>query len=150
MPHLLRSPYAGRSSSPSGRPTRCSSGEAEAEGDYIEALRLAGEVARLDPGHDFARLLAQRTLVEVSTTEARMQMMFVRCVGREADSTELATLGRTLRHFVLRYERAPDDAAALLATGEAPLPDEYVAAELAAWMMVASTVLNLDETIVRG
>jgi hypothetical protein len=43
----------------------------------------------------------------------------------------------------------PDDARALLAQGETPPPEDLDAAELAAWTMLGSTVLSLDETLVR-
>ena len=38
----------------------------------------------------------------------------------------------------------------LLAVGEAPRNDKLDAAELAAWTMVASMILNLDETVTKG
>jgi hypothetical protein len=41
-------------------------------------------------------------------------------------------------------------AARLLGVGEAPRNDRLDAAELAAWTMVASTILNLDEALTKG
>jgi hypothetical protein len=38
----------------------------------------------------------------------------------------------------------------LLGVGEASRDDQLDAAELAAWTMVASVILNLDETLTKG
>jgi hypothetical protein len=38
----------------------------------------------------------------------------------------------------------------LLAVGESPRDEKLDAPELAAWTMVATTVLNLDETVTKG
>ena len=37
-----------------------------------------------------------------------------------------------------------------LAVGESPRDEELDPAELAAWTMVASVILNLDETVTKG
>ena len=42
---------------------------------------------------------------------------------------------------------APEEAAALLTNGESKYDKSVPPVELAAWTMVASSVLNLDETI---
>jgi hypothetical protein len=47
------------------------------------------------------------------------------------------------------FRRDRPAADALLAVGESPRRTRLDAAELAAWTMVASTILNLDETITR-
>lgn len=96
-----------------------------------------------------ARALAQRTLREARTTGARIVCMFRRCTGRRPDAGERAILERTLRGFRARYERSKKDAALLLARGAAP-PKDHDSAELAAWTMLGSTILCLDDTIVRG
>ena len=52
-------------------------------------------------------------------------------------------LGENRKH----YASKPDDAKQLLAVGEAPKPEDLDPAELAAWTLVCSTVLNLDEAL---
>jgi len=106
-----------------------------------------------------SRVLAQRTLSDIAgiadpvqRDEAGLTMILRRCTGRTPDERTMAVLRDTLAHFRERYstgETGPADAAALLKQGEAPLPEQYDPSELAAWMMAASTVLSLDETIVR-
>ena len=46
-----------------------------------------------------------------------------------------------------RYEAAPDEAMALLEVGEAPRDESLDPAEVAAWTLAASAVLNLHETL---
>ena len=96
-----------------------------------------------------ARVLAQRTLQEAEGDEARLTLMTRRCLGEAPDTDEMAVLKDALTHFRKRYARAPEDAKALLTQGEHPLPDQYDASELAAWMLVGSAILSLDEAIVR-
>jgi hypothetical protein len=47
------------------------------------------------------------------------------------------------------FRRDRQAAAKLLSVGESPRKTRLDAAELAAWTMVASTILNLDETITK-
>ncbi|MFN3167422.1 MAG: DUF1553 domain-containing protein [Phycisphaeraceae bacterium] len=96
-----------------------------------------------------ARALAQRTLEEAQADDARLTRIYRRCTGATPDDRVLSVLREMLGYFKDRYADAPDDAKALLQQGEHPLPDNYDPAELASWMMVASSVLSLDETIVR-
>lgn len=96
-----------------------------------------------------ARALAQRTLGETDDPDAGLSLIYQRCTGKTPNDRALAVLRDTLVHFQQRYAESPEDAAALLTQGEHPLPEQYDPAELAAWMMVSSAVLSLDETIVR-
>jgi hypothetical protein len=75
--------------------------------------------------------------------------MFRSATGRTPSADDLRTLGEGLESLLLRYQAAPDDAIALLKQGAMLPPVEHNAPELAAWMLIASTVLNLDETLVR-
>jgi len=94
-----------------------------------------------------ARALAQRALLTPGDDEARLTSIFLRCTSREPDSAELELLGRALGEFRERFAATPRDAALLVTTGASALPPELGFSELAAWTMVASSVLNLHETI---
>ncbi|MEM9109747.1 MAG: PSD1 and planctomycete cytochrome C domain-containing protein [Planctomycetota bacterium] len=96
-----------------------------------------------------ARVLAQRTLAESQDDDERLSLIYRRCTGELPSTDELAVLQEVLAYYRDRYSSAEDDARALLAQGEYPLPEKHDASELASWMMVASTALSLDETIVR-
>ena len=94
-----------------------------------------------------SRVLAQRTLAESGGDEAQIVSMFRRCTGHEPESDDLAQLQSALMHFRTRYADSPEDAAQLLEVGEAPVPPELDPAELAAWTVIASSILNLHETL---
>ncbi|MEM9019397.1 MAG: DUF1549 and DUF1553 domain-containing protein, partial [Planctomycetota bacterium] len=118
----------------------------------LQALMLWNDEQFLEA----ARVLAQRTLAERTGGEgaddAGLTQIFRRCTGRTPDERALVILRDTLAHYRERYgktETGPADAANLLKQGQAPLPETYDPSELAAWMMVASMVLSLDETLVR-
>lgn len=96
-----------------------------------------------------ARVLAQRTLAEAKDDDNRLALIYRRCTGEAPNSDELAVLQDVLAYYRGRYASSAEDAKALLTQGEHPLPDTHDPAELASWMMVASTALSLDETIVR-
>jgi hypothetical protein len=100
-----------------------------------------------------ARELALRVLeadVSGADDQSRLTDLFRRCTGRRPDKGELDDLGAALGLFRARFREAPDDARGLLEAGERPVPDGIDRAELAAWTMIASSVLNLDSTICRG
>ncbi len=53
--------------------------------------------------------------------------MFRRCTGRLPEGVELTRLREVLEAFHERYTASAEDAAALLALGEAPLPEDMQA-----------------------
>ncbi len=97
-----------------------------------------------------ARVLAQRTLAGEGDDRARLEALFVRATGRPVAEAALAPLERGLEHFRARYASDAEGASKLVALGMAPRPENADARELAAWTMVASTVLNLDATLCRN
>ncbi len=94
-----------------------------------------------------ARLLAARTLSEPGDDDARLAALVRRCASRELEAAELVLLREALADFRSRYTGSPEDAKKLLTVGVVPAPDSIPAPELAAWTMVASSVLNFHETI---
>jgi hypothetical protein len=53
------------------------------------------------------------------------------------------------REFRKSYQAVPADAQALLAVGESKTDQKIPPADLAAWTLVASEILNLDETLTK-
>ena len=96
-----------------------------------------------------AKLLAARTLKEAPTTPERLALIYRRVTSRTPAEADLRTLQNGLESLLARYRTSPDDAAALLRQGTTPAPADLDAPELAAWMLIANTVLNLDATLVR-
>jgi hypothetical protein len=90
-----------------------------------------------------ARALALRTLREGGDERQMLGLMYRRCTGVRADEAALAILERTLAGFRERYRNDVAAAESLIKVGEMPTPDGMDRAELAAWSMTASAVMNL-------
>jgi hypothetical protein len=94
--------------------------------------------------------LAARAMAEEGDDEARLIALFERCTGERPDDAATALLRDALADFRARFRDRPDDAKALVtAGGHAAEPDATGpdAAERAAWTMVASSLLNLHQTV---
>ncbi|MFO0885895.1 MAG: DUF1553 domain-containing protein [Pirellulales bacterium] len=111
----------------------------------LQALATLNEEQLLE----CARLLATRTLQEQGDEAQRLTVLFRRATGRKPSDADLKTLQVGLAQFVERYRKTPEDAAVLLKQGTSPVPEQIDKAELAAWMLIANTVLNLDESLMR-
>ena len=70
-------------------------------------------------------------------------------VVRDFDAEEKAIVKKSLDSALADFQSRKEDAVKLITTGAKPPPKELDAAELAAWTLVASQILNLDETITR-
>jgi len=94
-----------------------------------------------------SRQLAARALAGTGSFDARLDEITLRLLARRLAAEERGIVRRTLEAALARYAREPAAAAALLAVGSSPVPPGAGAAELAAWTLVASQVLNLDESL---
>lgn len=111
----------------------------------LQALATMNDVQHLE----CARLLATRTLQEPGSVREQLTRLFRRVTGRTPSLADLKILEDGLEELETRYRGAPGDAKALLKQGDAPPPEGIDQPALAAWMIIASTLLNLDETLVR-
>jgi hypothetical protein len=104
-----------------------------------------------DPTYvEAARALAARTLAEAGRDpKARVRYAFRLATAREPDPQEITVLQAQARQELAHYRRNREAAQKLLAVGESPVNPKLNPAELAAWTMVTSTILNLDETITK-
>lgn len=97
-----------------------------------------------------ARALAGRMMSEAGPTdEARATFAFRLATSRPPKPAELEILATAFRKNRARLAADPDRAPKLLAVGESKSDPAHDATELAAWMTVASMILNLDESISR-
>ena len=112
----------------------------------LQALALMNDEAYLEA----ARKLAERMLQEGGTTEeSRLSRGFALTLLRKPNPRETAVLRASLHHHHDRYQTDPASAAKLLTYGESPASPRFPKPELAAWTMVASMILNLDETVTK-
>lgn len=96
-----------------------------------------------------AKLLAATVIEREATDEARFDLLFRITTASPPSDSIRATLRDTIARYRNRYQKAPEDAAALIAVGETMPPDDLDPAELAAWTMLANAVLCSDAAIVK-
>jgi hypothetical protein len=101
---------------------------------YVEAARALAERAALEGGHGEA---------------ARIAHAFRLATARRPTPREIAVLRALLGQQRTSFRRDRAAALELVGVGESPRRTRGDVAELAAWTMVASTILNLDETITK-
>jgi hypothetical protein len=104
-----------------------------------------------DPTYvEAARALAQRTLLEAGGSAAkRIQFAFRQATGRKASPDEIQLLSSLAQKQEALYRRDKQRASELVHVGESPANAKLNPSELAAWTVVASSILNLDETITK-
>ena len=95
-----------------------------------------------------ARALAQRVIHEAGQdTQHRISRMSEILLSHDASPEMTATLENSLRQMQQHYSKEPKAAHSLVTVGEKKHDASIPEPELAAWTMVASEMLNLDETI---
>jgi hypothetical protein len=98
-----------------------------------------------------ARRLAERAIQEAGpTVDDRIRYAFRLTTGRLPTDREREVLHGMYVEYGTAYREHPDLAAKLVGVGESPRDERIEIAELAAWTMIAHTLLNLDETINQG
>jgi hypothetical protein len=79
----------------------------------------------------------------------RLTAAFEQTTSRPPAPEELAVLEAALKRERQHYQADPEAARQLLAIGESPVQSAAAPQEIAAWTQLASTLLNLSETITR-
>lgn len=104
-----------------------------------------------DPTYvEAARALAARTLREGGKdANSRIAYAFRWATARQPALVEAKVLRALLTQQLARYRNDKKAASEFLRVGETKADDKLEPAELAAWTMVASAILNLDETITK-
>ena len=96
-----------------------------------------------------SRALAARAIQDSTDTGARIDFITQRLLSRSLDEEERRVVLQSLDEFTGIFRASAEQASKLIHTGETKPPTDIDPAELAAWTMVASQILNLDETITR-
>ena len=108
----------------------------------LQALTLMNDATFLEA----SQALAVAALAEKGDA-ARIQSLYRRVLSREADDRESALVGSTVMKARETYRADPEAAQKFLRVGQRKLPPGTDPAELAAWTLAASMLLNLDEAI---
>ena len=108
----------------------------------LQALLLMNDPTYLEA----SRALAQRALPQPD----RLHWMFRLVTDRDPSSKETEILTKLYQKEHARYADHKDAAEKLITIGESK-PDPHAdPSDLAAWTMVASTILNMDETVTKN
>jgi Protein of unknown function (DUF1553)/Protein of unknown function (DUF1549)/Concanavalin A-like lectin/glucanases superfamily/Planctomycete cytochrome C len=113
----------------------------------LQALLLMNDPTYLEA----SRALAQRDLTEAPANEQdRIRWAFRVVTERDPSSQESGILTKLYEKERAHYDVHKDAAQKLLTIGESKPDAKFEPGELAAWTMVASTILNMDETVTKN
>ena len=96
-----------------------------------------------------SRELASNALKTGADFDARLDFITARLDGRSFDADERQISRKSLDSALTTFRKQPDEAMKLVTTGATPPRKDADVPELAAWTLLASQILNLDETITR-
>ncbi|MCU0780343.1 MAG: DUF1553 domain-containing protein [Akkermansiaceae bacterium] len=96
-----------------------------------------------------ARKLAERAIRHSQDTDARIDFLARTLLARPLEPREASILQASHQRYAAHYQATPDDARAVLATGESPADPALNPIETATWTMLANQFLNLDETLTK-
>ena len=112
----------------------------------LQALTLLNDPTYVEA----SRALASRVMREAGDSDAdRLDRTYELTLGREPTPAERDVLLTLLSKQREDYEANPKAAEQLLSVGESPLDPALDPADLAAWTLASSTVLNLDEAVTK-
>jgi len=111
----------------------------------LQALALLNDTTYVEA----ARSLAQRVMKEAGPNPAkRIDRAFLLALARPPAANEAKIIADLARQKLADYRQSPAEASKLIAVGESK-PTHPDSAELAAWTMAMSVILNLDEAITK-
>jgi mono/diheme cytochrome c family protein len=112
----------------------------------LQALNLMNDPTYVEA----ARFLAQRMIKDGGPSiESRLTHAFEILLARQPRPQELKVLTAAIERSLKDFAQDPEAAKQLLSVGEAKTDDKLSPVELAAYTTVASTLINLDETITK-
>ncbi|MBL8188993.1 MAG: DUF1553 domain-containing protein, partial [Acidobacteria bacterium] len=111
----------------------------------LQALNLMNDVTYVEA----ARMLAERAMREATTNRDRVTLIFRRVLARVPSEVETERLLKSFQTQLDHFRAHSDAAKRMLAIGEKRNDPKLDAAEVAAYAMTASLILNLDETITK-
>ena len=112
----------------------------------LQALTTLNDVQFVEASRHFAQRLMRDG---GQTDDDRIDHAFRLATARRPASQERAVLTEIRAAALQHYQADAEAAKALLSVGESPRDDSLDPADHAAWTIVASAILNLDETLTR-
>jgi hypothetical protein len=113
----------------------------------LQALQLMNDVQHVEA----ARVMAQRMLTAGGATFAeRITFAYRTILSRRPNEREVQVLEKQLAANLSHYQQDVELAKKLIAAGESKADEKLDPSELAAYTLIANTLLNLDETLTRN
>lgn len=98
-----------------------------------------------------ARMFAERIIKEGGESiESKIEFAMRTATARQPSQPAAAVIKATFEHEKTVFAQDVERAVKLLSVGEKPRDEALDPAEHAAWTIIGSMILNLDETITRG
>jgi hypothetical protein len=113
----------------------------------LQALVLLNDPTYVEAARQFAERILRNG---GDSLEQRLEFSFRSVLARQPTTAERAVLSGVYHRQLARFRDLPDAAKALLAVGESAADPALDPAEVAAWAMVASAILNTDEALTKG
>jgi Protein of unknown function (DUF1553)/Protein of unknown function (DUF1549)/Planctomycete cytochrome C len=111
----------------------------------LQALVLMNDPTYVEAARNFA----ERTMRHAKKPDDRIAFAFKLATARAPSDKELTVLTTALARQLDRFRADEKAARKLLAVGESPHDENLPPAELAAYTIIASVILNLDETVTK-
>ncbi len=112
----------------------------------LQALDLMNDTTYVEA----SRVMAQHLMLDDKGSPAdRIKVAFKRVTCREPSTDEMNILSAGFEKNLATFRKDPDAAGKLVSIGSAPRDPSLDTAELAAYTMTSSIILNLDETVTR-
>ena len=96
-----------------------------------------------------ARVLAQHVMPTARSASDAIPAMFKAVISRPGRPEEVALMKQLYGEELADFKKNPKRATELLSVGEYPVDKQLNTGELAAWTVVASTIMNFDEAIIK-
>ena len=111
----------------------------------LQALQLMNDTQYLEA----SRVLAETCLKTTGSQKDKLTLAFRKLSSRQATPAELELMSQTLLAHQQFYQNDTQAAQDLISHGESKADSSLAPAELAAWTMLCSQLLNLDEVITK-
>ena len=111
----------------------------------LQALALLNDTTYVEA----ARHLAELAVAESDDTEDQIKFVFRSATLRQPNDKELGVLTKSYKKYRSKFATDPEAAKKLIDVGQSKPTNESTTSQLASITLIASVILNLDETITK-
>ena len=111
----------------------------------LQALVTLNDPVYIEAAQAYARELIQQT----GSVEQKLEFALSRAVARPVERSEVEVLQRLYEKALNVLRERPEEARKLATDPIGPAPDGVDVVELAAWTVIANSIFNLDEFLMR-